>query len=51
MVKSVKCIGLGSVVIHHSIVGLLFSALSTADNLIESAFQDTVINNKKKITN
>lgn len=48
MVKSVKCIGLGSVVIDHSVVGLLFSALNTADNLIETVFQDTVINNKKK---
>lgn len=46
MVKSVKCTGLGSIVIDHSIVGLLFSALSTADNLIETAFQDTVIKKK-----
>lgn len=50
MVKSVKCIGLGSV-IDHSIVGLLFNTLNTADNLIEPAFQETVIIKSKKITN
>lgn len=48
MVKSVKCIGFGSMKIDHSIVGLLFNALSTADNLIETAFQDTVITKRKR---
>lgn len=51
MVKSVKCIGLGSVKIDHSIVGILFNALSTADNLIETVFQDIVMIKSKKITN
>lgn len=51
MVKSVKCIGLGSIVIDHSIVGLLFNVLSAADNLIETGFRDTVIIKSKKITN
>lgn len=41
--SQLSALDLALLVIDHSIVGLLFNALSTADNLIETAFQDNVI--------